>query len=106
VSVNQDLYSPNIFSALVDGFDPNNAAPMGMALLSNGLVQIVASNNGFGQVTRGFIWQGPVIWFDPTSALNLVTGWTAAAGYSGSATLIATTWKSSQEFGNEFPQSF
>lgn len=93
--------------------------PMGMALLSGGLVQNV-SINGIGLVTKGFIWQGPAIWFDPNayapistswgaaygyigSSFVISTGWTAAIGYSGSASLITTAWTASQSFGDEFP---
>lgn len=62
-----------------------------MALLAGGLIQIVQVN-GIGLVTNGLIWQGPEIWFDAQAAMNLTTGWTAAAGYMGSATLVSTAW--------------
>jgi hypothetical protein len=95
--------------------------PYGMAMLSGGLVQIT-SINGVGLLTNGFIWQAPSIWFDPQafdgvsttwaaaygypgSSFNILTGWTASAGYSGcaAASLIATSWASSQSFADEFP---
>lgn len=93
--------------------------PMGMALLSGGLVQNV-SINGIGLVTDGFIWQGPAIWFDPNafaplstswnaasgyvgSSVIIATGWTAAIGYVGSSSVISTLWVASQSFADEFP---
>jgi hypothetical protein len=93
--------------------DPNNVAPMGEAMLNGGLCQI-ASINGFGLVTNGFLWQGNAIWFDANSfapiattwaatGLSLTTGWTAAYGYQGSSFVIQTSWSASQSFADEYP---
>lgn len=84
-------YTPTEFTSLKYQSDKNNACFYGMASFTYGLAQVGAIN-GFGLVTNGFLWQGPGIWFDAETALNLSTGWTAASGYSGSATLIATGW--------------
>lgn len=80
---------------------------------------MITQINGVGLVTNGLVWQKPEIWFDFQSVDNISTGWTAAAGYSGSATLystgwtaaagysgsatlIATSWTESRAFGLEF----
>ena len=74
--------------------DGNQYCVYGQAELNFGLA-VLDGINGAGLVTRGFIWQGPYIWYDQLAAYSgysLFTGWTAAMGYSGSATLIATGW--------------
>lgn len=63
---------------------------------------MVSQINGVGLVTGGLVWQKPEIWFDIQSVDGISTGWTAAAGYSGSATLITTSWTESHAFGNEY----
>lgn len=88
--------------------DPNQYCAYGMALLDGGICQVDAYN-GVGLVTRGLVWQGPWIWWDQQDKLSgytLVTGWTAALGYSGSSIAYVTTWTASQfyEWG-EFPSS-
>lgn len=95
--------TPIVFTSVQNQANPLQYTPLGMALLSGGLVQIV-SINGVGLVTNGLVWQANSVWFDPGSMDGIATGWTACAGYSGSAmaSLIITNWSSSQSFGNEF----
>ncbi len=112
-------YTPIIFTSIQNQSNPYNYCLYGMALLTGGLVQVVATN-GIGLVTGGLVWQGPIVWFDPQAAnpistgwtacfgyagstYTITTGWTAMAGYIGSSSTITTTWSSSQEFGDEFP---
>lgn len=112
--------TPYTMTSNVEQHNRFQVCPYGMALLTRGLVQIV-SINGYGLMTNGFLWQGPAIWFDAQSAAApfstswsaaagysgsaslIATGWTAASGYSGSASLILTAWTASQSFGDEFP---
>lgn len=113
-----DIQTPILFTSLGRQSDPYRYGTYGMALLDQGICQIDAIN-GVGLLTRGFIWQGPAVWFDPQSMYGVstnwsaaagysgnatlyTTGWTAAIGYAGSATTYATTWVKSQSFGSEF----
>lgn len=110
--------TPIQFTSRIYQGNANNYTLYGMALLDGGLCQ-VAQTNGIGLVTFGFVWQGPEIWFFPQEAQSLTTGWTAAAGYTGSGSaittswmaasgyagsslVITTTWTNSTEFGVEF----
>lgn len=68
-----------------------NVGFYGMAQLTGGLVQITQIN-GHGLLTKGFVWQLPELWFDPQSMDGVATGWTAALGYTGSASVLATGW--------------
>lgn len=101
--------------------DPNSHVVYGESVVSGGL-NVRHGISGAGLISKGFIWEGYEIYLWPQDASPIVTGWTAAAGYSGSATLIATgwtaaagysgcaaaslistTWAVSSNFGNEFP---
>lgn len=100
--------TPNYFTSRITQGNPANACPYGMAQLDGGMCQI-SQINGYGLLTLGFIWQAPEIWFHPQAMDGIgpngasMTVWTAAAGYSGcvSASLVVTTWVSSQSFGSE-----
>jgi len=105
--------TPNTITFHPNQLDANNVAPMGMAMLTGGLCQIV-SINGFGLVTNGFLWQGNAMWFDANSfspisttwaasGSSIATGWTAAYGYAGSSLSIQTSWSASQSFADEYP---
>jgi hypothetical protein len=102
--MSQTLITPNtpfVVTNLINQANPFNYTNYGMAMLDYGICQIVQTN-AVGMMTYGFVWQGGEIWFDTQSVANLTTGWTAAAGYSGSATLITTIWSPSPTGGLEY----
>jgi len=78
---------PNSPTATINQFDQYNFFPYGMALLDFGLA-VQGANNGFGLVTRGLVWQGYDIWFDPTPVAGVSTIW---ATYTFGVT-VATGW--------------
>jgi hypothetical protein len=65
--------------------DKNFVFPYGEAILSNGL-EVRDAVNGYGLVSRGFLWQLYDIWLDITASAPLVTSW------SNSQTSITTIW--------------
>lgn len=103
--------TPYTITRVLTQANRNNVVHYGMADLSNGMVQI-DQMNGYGLITRGFLWQLGEIWFYPQEAApitttwaytgaSLATGWTASFGYAGSTHTITTTWADSRSFGNE-----
>lgn len=55
--------------------DVNDVWPYGESLVSSGLM-VRDAVNGYGLVTRGFLWQLYDIWIDTTAAANITTTWT------------------------------
>ena len=76
------IVTPDVYSYL----SPDPIFPYGEATVSCGLVNR-GTINGYGAVTRGFLWQLYDIWTDTQFYAHLATAWTAAAGAS-----ISTTW--------------
>ena len=87
------IVQPDVYSYK----DPDAIFPYGMALVTNGLVNIEASN-GYGLVSRGFLWQLYDVWLDYELYDNIssswsdanalvTTSWAAAAGSS-----VSTSW--------------
>ena len=66
----------------------NPVSPYGMAICDGGLL-VGGSVNGYGLVTRGFLWQLFSVWFDSEYYAPLTTSWT------DSDAVITTTWTSS-----------
>lgn len=75
--------------------DPNFYNCYGEGLITSGFEAQKSAVNGAGLLTRGLVWQASYIWCDAQAAANLLTGWTAAVGYSGSATIYLTGWTAS-----------
>lgn len=63
--------------------------PYGMPLVSDGLVNIDAVD-GFGLLTRGFLWELYQIWFDIEFYDGLSTSW------GSSEAQVTTNWASSE----------
>lgn len=92
--------------------DQNNVFPYGEPLIDFGLVNISAVD-GYGLVTRGFLWQGDAIWgpymyasLTPTTWITYSLGITIATTWTAYAADVSLTtgWTTSQ-FGlfNEYP---
>lgn len=77
------IVRPDIYSYL----SPDPIFPYGEAVLTGGLENRGAIN-GYGAVTRGFLWQLYDIWTDVQYYSSITTTWSVAAGSS-----IATTWQ-------------
>lgn len=80
----------------IDVRDPNSTFSYGMALEDFGLCQVEAIN-GFGLVTRGFLWQAYGIWANVENTIGISTSWTVyASGSSNSWAVenssVVTTW--------------
>lgn len=73
--------------------DKSSISVYGQSLLNYG-VCVSDAISGVGLITKGFLWQGYEIWLWREDSDPVSTGWTAAAGYSGSATLVTTSWTS------------
>lgn len=68
--------------------DTQNIQVYGEALLSYGL-EVRDGINGYGLVTRGFLWETQAIWLDIEFAAPLATSW------SNSDAMISTAWTTS-----------
>ncbi len=71
-------------------------AVYGLALLTGGL-SVGGAIDGFGAITRGFLWQLYKIWFDPQFYSPLTTTWADSnaaitTSWANSNTVITTTW--------------
>jgi hypothetical protein len=69
--------------------DINDVSVYGEALLTHGLV-VRQAVNGYGLLTRGFLWQLYDIFIDVDDAQNLSTSW------SNTETALTTTWANSE----------
>lgn len=68
--------------------DQEPIVPFGEALLSFGL-EVRDGISGFGQLTRGLLWEYSNIWIDIDAAAPISTSWQSAD------TSITTSWTSS-----------
>jgi hypothetical protein len=69
--------------------DQNDVSVYGEALLTNGLV-VRHGINGYGLLTRGFLWQLYDIFIDVDRAQGLSTSW------SNSESSLTTTWSNTE----------
>lgn len=82
MSQRSGIVQPDIFNYK----SPDPVFVYGEALASFGL-DVGYATNGFGAVTRGFLWQKHDFWFDPQYYENLSTSWGPWWGAS-----VTTTW--------------
>ena len=71
----------------INPFDPNDVFSYGQGNLTYGLV-VGSAVNGFGLVTRGFLWQAHDIWLNLNNVAGVSTSWSLPSGY----TTLTTTW--------------
>lgn len=69
--------------------DQNDVTLYGESIVSNGLV-VRQAINGFGLLTRGFLWQLYDIFIDVDRAANLSTSW------SNTESILTTTWANTE----------
>lgn len=71
--------------------DKSSFSVYGQSLLDYGLC-VTDGISGVGLITRGLVWEGYEIWLFTQDVAPVTTGWTAAIGWSGGASLITTSW--------------
>lgn len=74
--------------------NPLSYSVLGEAVVGAGFV-VRHGIDGAGLLTRGLVWPSWAIWLDTQSIDGVITGWTAAAGYAGSSSVITTGWSPS-----------
>ncbi len=81
----------------INPHDPYGVYAYGEPLVNFGLVNRSAIN-GFGLVTRGFLWQDYYVW-GPYAGISLTTSWSPSQDPS-----LVTVWTVSSN--NELPSAF
>ncbi len=74
--------------------DVNYINIYGESIVDSGLV-VREATDGYGLVTRGFLWQTPVVWLNETSVASPTTSWSVASSPTTTWTKTldtTTTW--------------